>query len=304
MAGAAKTRCRMQTGSAACAYHVGKSFHVGKVGSAGPLAMNSRIRFSASALCVARLRSHHGCVIHGPTGLDGRLRVVTTGVSRYLLMIAVGGPIARAAFVSHFLIATRTCHVPAAVLFGGVSLLSRSRLRCLSTVRRLCHSVKCGALHLSTGARFKVSRLRTSLGGGVALLSNGSNMNGDAVLGLVVPSTSTEVNRVSGSRRGNVRAAAFSRVCSVSRASRVVSAPKVGNFNVIGVRHSRVTRCFPRVFRVDGSYHFGGYARARRPNYTILSTLHGRRVDRDQCGDCLDVYSSLARKGCHWAVSL
>lgn len=280
---------------------VGKGFHLGSVHAAGPITIKSQISVSVGArkaTFVAGVRSQGGCVVHHTSGLSGRSRVVTTGMSRTVLVIAIGCPVAAAIFVSHFLTATRTCHIPIGLIFGGVSHCRNNSQRLLSSLIALCAAVNCPYSVLYTHARRNLSILERSLGKEVALLSNRSNIKGSAVVGGLVPNIGLHANSVSRCRGGKVRAAAFSRVVPLSSNNCLVSAPNVGNFNAVRVRNTRVTRCFPRVFGFSTSYGFGGYSRHRRPNYTILHTMRRRCVDRSQCGDCLDVLSSGRRDGC------
>lgn len=289
-------------------YGVGKGFHLGKVQDAGPITINSHIRVvlgRRNATFVDRVRSEGGCVIHHSSGLSGRSRVLTTGLSRYVLIIAIGCPRASAVFVSHFLTSTRTCHMPMGLVFGGMSICGGSRLRCLSDLVGLCAGVNCPYFGVSTGGKRKVSVVGRRLGKQVALFSKRSKMKGSALVGTVLPRRRMGATRVSTCRGGKVRAAAFSRVFTMTSKNCVVSAPNVGKFKAFSVRRRRVKRCFPRVFGFSTSYGCGGYARERRPNYTIQRTMRRRCVDRSHCASCLGVLRSGRRKGCHttcWVV--
>lgn len=264
--------------------------------------MNSHMRVvlgRRKATFVDRVRSQGGCVVHHSSGLSGRSRVLTTGLSRYVLIMAIGCPRASAAFVSHFLTSTRTCRMPIGVLFGGISTCSRSRLRCLSDLVALCARVNCPYFGVSTLANRKISAVHRRLGNQMALFSKRSKMNGSALVGTLIPKLRIGATRVSTCRGGKVRAAAFSRVFPMPKSKCVVSAPNVGNFNAFSVRRRRVNRCFPRVFGASTGYGCKGYARHRRPNYTIQGTMRRRCVDRSHCASCLDVLRSGRRKGCH-----
>lgn len=225
--------------------------------------------------------------------------MLTTGLSRYVLVIAVGCPRASAVFVSHFLTATRTCHMPIGLVFGGASECGRSSAHCVSTLVGLCACVNCPYFGISTLGGVNASRIGGSLRKGIALLSNGSKMKGSALVGTVLPRRALGANRVSSCRGGKVRAAAFSRVFPVSNNKCVVSAPNVGNFKAFSVRRRRMKRCFGRVFRCSTRYGCKGYARERRPKYTMHSTIRGRLVDRSHCASCLGVLRSGRRNGCH-----
>lgn len=224
--------------------------------------------------------------------------MLTTGLSRYVLIMAIGCPRASAVFVSHFLTSTRTCQIPIGLMFGGMSICGRRRLRCLSTLVGLCARVNCPYFGISTGGNSKLSRVGGTLRNGVALFSKRSKMKGSALVGTVLPKVRAGANRVSACRGGKVRAAAFSRVFPMSKSKCVVSAPNVGNFKAFSVRRRRVNRCFPRVFGISTRYGCNGYARHRRPKYTIHGTMRRRLVDRSHCASCLGVLRSGRRKGC------
>lgn len=144
-----------------------------------------------------------------------------------------------------------------------------------------------------------MSRLHPLVQSGGSLLDNGDNMNGSALVGRLVPSTKRHATRVDRTRGDNVRAAAFDRVLRLPRKNCLVSAPNVGNFKAFSVRGRRLADCFGRVFGFSRGYGFSSYARARRPNYTIVGTIRRRCVTTDHCRDCLSVLRSGSRGGCH-----
>ncbi len=186
---------------------------------AGPMTINSRIAVAAAtsnATLVARVTSEGGCVVHHDRGLSGRDRVLTTGISLTLLVIAIDRPRASLIFISQFLTSTRTCTIPILLIFGGLSLLALSRHRVRSGVVDVCHGTNCPYVTLSTRANRNLSGLVARLAKGIDILTNGDNINGSALVGHLVPATRLTAKTLSATCSLKARAAAFSRVLRIA----------------------------------------------------------------------------------------
>jgi ribosome biogenesis GTPase len=196
-------------------------------------------------------------MIRKATRLSKSSHIIAANIDMAFLIVKLAAPRTSLGFIDRFLVTAGAYHIPAALIFNKIDLLSPDGREELLRLETLYRNIGYPCYETSATQQQGIEPLREVLKGKVSLFSGHSGAGKSALINVIESALNLKTGAISDYHQKGMHTTTFAEMFPLSFGGYIIDTPGIKEFGMVDLEKEEVSHYFPEMLTLiyDCSFH-------------------------------------------------
>lgn len=240
----------------------GKFRHKG-IRSTNPVAVGDwvAVKGEAGEYIIFDIEERKNYIVRRSVNLSKTSHIIASNLDQAVLIATLKEPITFPAFIDRFCVAAEAFHIPVAIVFNKVDLLSEDEINLLESFASVYEELGYPVIFTSAESQMGLEDLKNLLKDKVSLLSGHSGVGKSSLINQIDNNLTLRTGEISSSHQTGQHTTTFAEMFELEFGGYVVDTPGIRGFGIVDIEREELAGYFPEM-------------RAHLPDCKFYNCLH------------------------------
>lgn len=240
----------------------GKFRHKG-IRSTNPVAVGDwvAVKGEAGEYIIFDIEERKNYIVRRSVNLSKTSHIIASNLDQAVLIATIKDPITFPAFIDRFCVAAEAFHIPLAIVFNKVDILSDEEIYLLESFASVYEELGYPVIFTSAESKMGLEDLKNLLKDKVSLLSGHSGVGKSSLINQIDNNLTLRTGEISSSHQTGQHTTTFAEMFELEFGGYVVDTPGIRGFGIVDIEREELAGYFPEM-------------RAHLPDCKFYNCLH------------------------------
>jgi ribosome biogenesis GTPase / thiamine phosphate phosphatase len=253
------------------------NFRIKGIRSTNPLAVGDRVTYtfneSDKVGLINSIDDRQNYIIRKATRLSKQSHIIAANIDQAVVMVTLASPRTSTGFIDRFLVTAEAYHIPAALVFNKMDLISGNQAVTLNNLTQLYESLGYRCYRTSALQKSGIEEVRALLKGKVSLISGHSGVGKTALINAVEPGLLRKVGVISDYHQKGKHTTTFAEMLPLSEGGFIIDTPGIKEFGLVNFDKQEIAERFPEMRNLMHQCQFNNCTHVHEPGCAVKTAL-------------------------------
>jgi ribosome biogenesis GTPase len=194
------------------------------------------------------------------------------------LVVTLASPRTSLGFIDRFLVTAGAYHIPAALIFNKMDLLSPNIQQEIIRLKKLYANIGYPCFETSATQQQGIEALIEVLKGKVSLFSGHSGVGKSALINVIEPSLELKTRAISDYHQKGMHTTTFAEMFPLSFGGYIIDTPGIKEFGMVDLEKTEVSHYFPEMLTLIYDCNFHNCTHIHEPGCAVKESVAANRI--------------------------
>jgi ribosome biogenesis GTPase len=227
---------------------------------------------------ITRIEPRRNYIVRKSNKLSSKRQVIASNIDLAIMVASVVAPRTSTGFIDRFLVCCEAFHIPAAIFFNKVDLLTEDGLEFLAAITQIYQQAGYTVLHGSAVNPDDVNEVRQFVQGKTVLFSGHSGVGKSTLLNSLYPNSAAKVGSISESHEKGKHTTTFAEMHLQEDGTKIIDTPGIRDFGVVDVPETEIGQYFPEFRKYSLQCKFNDCQHTNEPGCAIKESVENGNI--------------------------
>ena len=227
---------------------------------------------------IAEILPRDNYMIRKATRLSKSSHIIAANIDMAFLIVTLASPRTSLGFIDRFLVTAGAYHIPAALVFNKLDLLSPDDKEEIVRLETLYRNIGYPCYETSATQRQGIDPLQEVLKGKVSLFSGHSGVGKSALINVIDPSLDLRTGAISEYHQKGMHTTTFAEMFSLSFGGSIIDTPGIKEFGMIDLEKEEVSHYFPEMVALLPQCNFHNCTHVHEPECAVKEAVAANKI--------------------------
>jgi len=228
---------------------------------------------------IAEILQRDNYMVRKATRLSKSSHIIAANIDMAFLIVTLAAPRTSLGFIDRFLVTAGAYHIPAALIFNKIDLLSPDDRKELAHLKTLYRNIGYPCYETSATQQQGIEPLWEVLKGKVSLFSGHSGAGKSALINVIEPTLDLRTGVISDYHQKGMHTTTFAEMFSLSFGGYIIDTPGIKEFGMIDLEKEEVSHYFPEMLPLIHDCNFHNCTHVHEPNCAVKEAIATNKIN-------------------------
>jgi len=231
---------------------------------------------------IAEILPRNNYMIRKATRLSKSSHIIAANIDMAFLVVTLASPRTSLGFIDRFLVTAGAYHIPAALIFNKMDLISEVNRQEILRLKALYTGIGYPCFETSATQCQGIEFLQSVLKGKVSLFSGHSGVGKSALINAIEPSLELKTNVISDYHQKGMHTTTFAEMFPLSFGGYIIDTPGIKEFGMIDLEKEEVSHYFPEMLTLIHECNFNNCTHIHEPGCAVKKAVADNRISNSR----------------------
>ncbi len=280
------------------------NFRIQGIRSTNPLAVGDNVRFSLrkgeEVGLINSIAPRRNYIIRKATKLSKQSHIIASNIDQAIVMVTLTNPRTSTGFIDRFLVTAEAYHIPAAIIFNKMDLISGDEQTRLNKLVSLYESLGYNCYKTSALEMTGIEEVKALLKDKVSLISGHSGVGKTALINAIQPGLMRKVGAISDYHKKGKHTTTFAEMLPLNIGGFIIDTPGIKEFGLVDFDKKEIAERFPEMRNLMHHCQFNNCTHIHEPGCAVKVALSKGLIDESRYRNYINIINDEYFEEAEW----
>lgn len=258
-----------------------------------PVAVGDRVKFDhpeGESAVITTIEPRRNYIVRKSVNLSHAAHILAANIDRAILVVTLKDPVTLPAFIDRYLVTAEAYHIPAALIFNKIDLLSPEELEDMHALSSIYSDIGYPCFDASATKGVGLGAVKDLLLSKVSLFSGHSGVGKSTLINAIDSNLSIKTGSISAAHQTGSHTTTFAEMHALEFGGYIIDTPGIKGFGLVDFDKNEIAERFPEMRERMGACKFNNCIHVDEPDCAVKEAVENDEIAWSRYESYLKLY--------------
>lgn len=258
-----------------------------------PVAVGDRVKFDhpeGESAVITAIEPRRNYIVRKSVNLSHAAHILAANIDRAILVVTLKDPVTLPAFIDRYLVTAEAYHIPAALIFNKIDLLSPEELEDMRAFSSIYSKIGYPCFEVSATKGVGLGAVKELLQNKVSLFSGHSGVGKSTLINAIDNNLDLKTGAISAAHQTGSHTTTFAEMHALEFGGYIIDTPGIKGFGLVDFDKNEIAERFPEMRERMGACKFNNCIHVDEPDCAVKEAVENNEIAWSRYESYLKLY--------------